>query len=680
MKNLIRSIATLVIAIGLIGAVAGNAAENNGAVAKMLKTYEVTSPESRLKLTVTLGDTITYTITDTSTSAKGVSLLNGTAQLKLRGEVLGEKPQLSYSGFTGGNKGIHKQVVSPVVPFKTAKIETLYTSYRFDFHGDYSVEFRVYDDAVAYRFITKKSGKIEVLDEDIGINFPEDYLLHYQDPAKRGFVTCYEERYSHKDISAINSWVLLPILVDTKKGTKIFISEADINDYPNAFFKKSDGTGLTSFFPKVPTETKPEGGRYIRATKTADYIARTDGTREFPWRFFFITKNDTELLESTIVARLAPKSAIADTSWIKPGLSVWDWMNRGAAFPKDTGFKSRAVNTHNCKLYIDYAARNKIPYYIIDEGWSANPGLPQKPNPALDLPEVLRYGKEKGVGIILWITFLGIQRDFDDDSYNLFEHFSKLGVVGFKIDFMDRSDQEIVNFYDRAAAEAAKYKMLVELHGSYKPVGLEYKYPNILSFEGVLGMENHLRCTPSNSLYLPFIRNVVGPMSFTPGSLINVQPEKTGGNFQGHWPMIGTRAHHLAYYVLFESGLQMIADSPQLFDKYPDIANFVYTIPVTWHETRALAAEVGQYAIVARRHGEKWWLGGAVQGSAAKNEFDLKLDFLPRGKSYTLTIFEDGTDANTNANDYTRRQQTVNSDGTLHVKLARNGGFAAVIE
>ncbi|MDR2862292.1 MAG: glycoside hydrolase family 97 protein [Puniceicoccales bacterium] len=638
------------------------------------KQLELVSPDNSLKISVRLDDKIYYTIANKD----GVLLSDNTAQLKLRGETLGEKPQLLRNESTA----VRGQEIKPVVPFKSAIVKNDYNGLLLDLKGDYSIEFRAFDDGVAYRFITRKTGKIDVLDEDIGVHFPGNYLLHYQNPGKRGLTTCYEEPYSHKDAGSLDSWAILPILIDTKKGPKILFSEADINDYPNAFFKKADSVSvaLSAFFPRVPTATKPEKGRYIRVTQTADYIARTDGTRAFPWRFFIVTKNDGQLLESTIVARLAPKNAIADTSWIKPGLSAWDWMNRGAAFPAKTGFQPRVVNTLNCKLYIDYAARNHIPYYIIDEGWSADPGLPQKTKPVLDLPEVLRYAKEKGVGIVLWITYLGIQRDFDDDSYNLFEYFSRLGVVGFKIDFMDRSDQEIVNFYERAAAEAAKYKMLVELHGSYKPVGLEYKYPNILSFEGVLGMENHLNCRPDNSLYLPFIRNVVGPMSFTPGSLINVQPEKIRGNFNGHWPMIGTRAHHIAYYILFDSGLQMIADSPQLFDKNPEIADFIYATPVTWHETRALAAEVGQYAIAARRHGDKWWLGGIANNAQKNRQFDVTLDFLAPGKTYTLTVFEDAPDAGENAAHYTHRKQTVKHGDKLHINLVRNGGIAAVIE
>jgi alpha-glucosidase len=256
-----------------------------------------------------------------------------------------------------------------------------------------------------------------------------------------------------------------------------------------------------------------------------------------------------------------------------------------------------------------------------------------------------------------------------------------MGAVGFKIDFMDRSDQQMVNFYERAAAEAAKYKLLIELHGAYKPSGLEYKYPNVLSYEGVLGFEQHHRCNPDNSLYLPFLRNVTGPMSTTPGSLYNIQPEQRGRKFTPHWGMIGTRAHHMAYFILFESGLQMIADAPQVFDRFPECRDFMYAAPVTWHETRALAAEVGQYAISARRHGNNWWIGGIANSAQTTRDFDLALDFLPKGQTYTLTAFVDGPEAGgENAMDYKVIKQTVKRGDKIRATLVRNGGYAATLE
>jgi alpha-glucosidase len=413
--------------------------------------------------------------------------------------------------------------------------------------------------------------------------------------------------------------------------------------------------------------------------KEADYIARTTGTREFPWRYFIIAGDDKNLIGNTMVCRLSPQCAIEDPSWIKPGLAMWDWINRQSHYGPDVDFVT-GVNTAEYKYLIDFSARYKIPYILIDLGWAKDVNHSVEIVPTVDMSEIIRYGREKNVGVILWTSYRAIETDFNDEAYNMFEHFSKMGIKGFKIDFMDRSDQAIVNFYERTAAEAAKYHLLIEFHGSYKPVGLEYKYPNVLSFEGVMGLENHGNCIPDNSIYLPFMRNILGPMSFTPGSMLNVQPEQYKGGLGTTPVFIGTRVYHIALYVLFESGLQMIADSPTQFDQNPDCSDFIFSTPVIWDETRALEAKVGEYVIVAKRKGDKWWIGGITNNKEKIREFDLSLDFLTQGKTYNLTAFDDGPNAGKQAMDYNIRKQQVKRSDKIHVKMARNGGFAAVIE
>jgi alpha-glucosidase len=471
----------------------------------------------------------------------------------------------------------------------------------------------------------------------------------------------------------------LPILIDTRKGVKILFSETDVNDYPCMFVKgRGEANGVTSIFPPAPLETT--NGENIRVSKEASYIARTAGTRSFPWRWFIVAKRDGQVIESTMPAKLAPACAIKDVSWIKPGLVMWDYLSRDCDFGPEVNYR---VGLHNAALkhYIDFASRNKIPYYCIDAGWAKDGDYPIETIEGVDLPEIVRYAKEKNVDIMLWLLFSAVQRDFDNDSYDLFDHFEKIGVKGFKIDFMDRSDQAITNFYERAARTAAEHRMVVELHGSFTPRGLEYKYPNILSYEGVLGTEwGAGTCTPDNSVYLPFIRNVAGPMSFTPGIMFTVQPEHLHGGIGYIYVMIGTRAHHMAYYILFESGLQMISDSPRMFDQNPDCRDFIFATPVTWDETHALAADAGQYAVVARRHGDKWWIGGISNGVEKTREFDLDLSFLPSGKTFRMTAFEDGPNSTFQAMDYNIRTQELKNGDKLHIKLVRNGGFAAVLE
>ncbi|MDR1338639.1 MAG: glycoside hydrolase family 97 protein [Prevotellaceae bacterium] len=641
--------------------------------ARAQKPLELLSPDGNIRLAIDLKDKIYYTVSN----SRGILLQNNEIQLHLRNEILGKKPKL-----TSRKQSFEDSQITPVVPFKFSTVKNRYNQLLLNFKGNYSLEFRAFDDGVAYRFITRKKGEIDILNEDINIYFPDDYLLHVQMADDRGFATTYEEPYLHlesKQWKADSQMGELPVLIDTRKGTKILVSEADINDYPNFFVKKTEeNNGLGAIFPHVPVETQAVKRKFA-VSKTADYIARTSGTREFPWRYFIITENDGQLIESTMVCRLSQQNVIEDPSWIKPGLVMWDWINRHAHYGPEIDFVT-GVNTASYKYFIDFSARYKIPYVLLDEGWAKDINHAVETVPEVDLPEIVRYGKEKNVGILLWISYRAVETDFNDDSYNVFEYFSKMGVRGFKIDFMDRSDQAIVNFYEQAAREAAKYHMLVELHGSYKPVGLENKYPNLLSLEGVRGLENHGNCTPDNSMYLPFMRNVLGPMSFTPGSMLNVQPEQYKGRLGQSPVFIGTRTYHIALYILFESGLQMTSDSPSEFDRNPDCAQFIFSTPVTWDETRALAAEAGQYAIVARRKGDKWWIGGITNNAEKVREFDIDLSFLNQDKTYGMTAFEDGLNAGKQAMDYSIRRQQVKKGDRIHIKMVRNGGWAAVLE
>jgi alpha-glucosidase len=639
------------------------------------KNIELLSPDGTIKVSVSLKDKIRYTV-----SNNGEALLqDNDLALQLKDETLGKNPKLSKQKRTSVDGEIKLSV-----PFKFSTVRNKYNQLELEFRGNYSVVFRAYDDGVAYRFITRKKGIVDVIREDCNLSFPGDYLIHTQFSGDQGFSFYYESPYSHV---ASGEWKPdgdmsgLPVLIDTRKGVKILFSEADLIDYPCLFLKgKGAANGVNAIFPPAPLETRYDpNGRDIRVTKNAGYIAKTDGTRAFPWRWFIIAKNDGQLIESTMVARLSPQNVQGDFSWVKPGLVMWDWMNRRSDYGPEVNYVA-GVNTAAYKHYIDFASRNRIPYLVLDEGWSKSIAHPKEVQPEVDMQELVRYGREKKVGLILWITYSGIQEDFEDDSFNLFEHFSEMGIKGFKIDFMDRNDQAIVNFYEKAAAEAAKYHMLVELHGSYKPTGMEYRYPNVLSYEAVRGMENGGNCIPDNSLYLPFMRNVTGPMSFTPGSMLNVQPEQYGSGLGVNLVMKGTRVHHMACYILFESGLQMIADSPRQFDQNPECRDFIFSTPVTWDETKALAAEAGRYAIVAKRHGDRWLIGGITNNDEKLREFDVTLDFLPRGKTFRMTAFEDGPNADRQAMDYDVRTQNVKAGDKLHLKLARNGGFAAVIE
>ena len=309
----------------------------------------------------------------------------------------------------------------------------------------------------------------------------------------------------------------------------------------------------------------------------------------------------------------------------------------------------------------------------MDEGWALSTRDPYTPNPRVNVHEIIRYGKEKGVGVLLWLTWLTVENHFE-----LFKTFSEWGVAGVKIDFMDRSDQWMVNYYEKVAKEAAKYKLIVDFHGSFKPAGLERKYPNVLSYEGVRGMEQMGGCYPDNTLYLPFMRNAVGAMDYTPGAMISMQPEVYHSE-RPNSASIGTRAYQMALYVIFESGIQMLADNPTMYYRNQECTDFIASVPVVWDETKVLEAKVGEYIITARRKGNDWFIGAICNGKESVREFDLPLDFLENGKNYQLTSFEDGINAGRQAMDYRKKTSTVKQSDKIKIKMVRNGGWTGCL-
>lgn len=625
---------------------------------------ELTSPNGEIEVVLNLSDKIYYSI-----SYSGELLLKDNyLQLVLKDQVMGQYPKLRHQKCSSVDGQL-----TPVIPLKYSKVTNRYNQLLLTFK-DYSVEFRVFDDGIAYRFITSRKGEVEIMGEDMAVHFPADYLLHLQQPG--GFKTAYEEPYTHVESTGwkpSDRMSVLPVLVDTRKQYKILISESDLTDYPCMFIKGTGRNGFVSTFPKAPLDFGGDGDRSLKITKEAEYIAKTAGTRNFPWRYFVITKNDRQLIENTMTYKLASKNQLRDVSWIKPGQVSWEWWHDASPYGADVNFVS-GYNLETYKYYIDFASKFGIPYIIMDEGWAKTTCDPYTPNPKVDLHELIRYGKEKNVGIVLWLTWLTVENNFD-----LFKTFNGWGVKGVKIDFMDRSDQWMVNYYERVAQEAAKYHLFVDFHGSFKPAGLEYKYPNILSYEGVRGMEQMGGCYPDNSLYLPFMRNAVGPMDYTPGAMISMQPNVYKSE-RPNAASIGTRAYQLALFVIFESGLQMLADNPTLYYRNEDCTRFITQVPVTWDETIALEAKIGEYVIVAKRKGDRWFIGGITNNGETIREFTVKLDFLKENHSYRMTSFEDGINAGRQAMDYRYKSSDVKVGDSLVIKMVRNGGFAAVIE
>ncbi|MCG2613478.1 glycoside hydrolase family 97 protein [Terrimonas sp. NA20] len=629
------------------------------------KPIDLLSPDGKLKVSVELSDQIYYSV-----SAENEPLFTKNhLALNLKTGTLGANAKLLSAKKSSG-----EETIKPAVPLKFSSVKSVYNDLLLKFKGNYSIEFRAFNDGIAYRFITGLKDSIEVVNEDFAINFSGDYLLHLQQ--NNSFKTAYEELYSHIES---NKWgrqdkmADLPALIDTRKQYKILISETDLSDYPAMFLKGTGNNGLSAVFPMAPLEFGPDGDRSQKILREADYIARTNGTRSFPWRYFVVTKDDRQLLENTMTLKLAPKSMITDPSWIKPGQVSWEWWNDASPYGPDVNFVS-GYNLETYKYYIDFASKYGIPYIIMDEGWAKSTTDPYTPNPKVDVKELIRYGKTKKVDIILWLTWLTVHNNMD-----LFKTFREWGVKGVKIDFMDRSDQWMVNYYENVVKEAAAHKILVDYHGAFKPAGLEYKYPNLLSYEGVRGLEQMGGCPPDNTIYLPFLRNAVGAMDFTPGAMINLQPEAYKAERPNAAGM-GTRVAQLAMYVLFESGLQMLADNPTLYYRNHECTEFITSVPTTWDETRALAAKVGELAVVAKRKDKKWFVGGITNGKEDKRNIELNFDFLDAAKNYTITYFEDGINAGRQAMDYRKKTIQIRGGDTMKITMVRNGGFAAVIE
>jgi len=625
------------------------------------KVIELKSPNGAIKMAFKITDKIRYSVSYDSDEL----LTNNSLALELKNEVLGLNPKLLSAKSSSG-----EQTIKPYISLKYSTVVAKYNILLLTFKGNYTIEFRAFNNGIAYRFITNKKGILEVLNEEVALNFPSSYDLHVQQPAS--FKTAYEENYATVSSTDWAKTSTLPLLIDTKKRYKILVSESDLTDYPCLFLKGNGTNSAKSSFPKAPLEFAEDGDRSLKITKEASYIAKTSGKRSFPWRYFVITTEDKQLIENTLTLQLAPPSAIKDPSWIKPGQASWEWWNDAAPYGPDVNFES-GYNLQTYKYYIDFAAKFGLKYIIMDEGWADSTTDPYKPNPEVDVHELIRYGKEKNVGVVLWLTWLTVHNHME-----LFKTFKEWGIKGVKIDFMDRSDQWMVNYYERVAKEAAKNELFVDFHGAFKPAGLEYKYPNVISYEGVRGMEQMGGTQPKNSLFLPFMRNAVGPMDYTPGAMISMQPE----SYRAERPnaaSIGTRAYQMALFVVFESGLQMLADNPTLYYRNLDCTEFITSVPTTWDETHVLAAKVGELAVVAKRKDSKWFIGGITNDSEKVRNLPITMDFLEKDKNYTMTYFEDGINAGRQAMDYRKKTVPIKFNDKIDIKMVRNGGYAAVI-
>ncbi|KAA3438676.1 glycoside hydrolase family 97 protein [Rufibacter hautae] len=632
------------------------------------KDYLITSPDKNIQVKVSVTDVIKWSV---ARKGEAVLLPSPLSMTLVSGEKLGVNPVVQKDV-----RRSVKETITAVVPVKNRSIPDVYNELKLQCKGGYVVHFRAYNEGAAYRFETNFPGKeIEVQQETADFQMGGNYQVYWPQETDPEFQSHYEATFKDTTLASIRNqqYGYLPLLFTSGKGTKVLLTETDLYDYPNLFLFGSGSSQLTSAFPKVILESKLKGNsdRNEQITRKAGYIARTSGKRTFPWRTLIVT-DDKGLLETELVYKLASPNVLQQIAWIKPGKVAWDWYNFNNVYGVD--FRA-GVNTNTYKYYIDFAAQYGLEYIILDEGWSAATTNLMAPNKDLDLEALMQYANSKNVGVILWALWNTLDKDID----GILDQFVKWGVKGVKVDFMARGDQYMVNYYERVAKAAAQRHLLVDLHGAYKPVGLNRKYPNVLSYEGVKGLENNKWSdiiTPTHNVTLPFTRMVSGPMDFTPGAMVN--STKAGFKDVFNQPMSqGTRAHQVAMYVIYESPLQMLADSPTNYLKDPECTRFISQIPTTWDKTVALAGESGKYVAMARQHGKNWYIGGMTNWDA--RDLSLPLTFLD-GKTYRMEILRDGINADRHPQDYKIESRNVKAGDIVPVKMSGGGGWAAILK
>jgi alpha-glucosidase len=637
------------------------------------QNFKLVSPNGKIEVTIVLSDKITWEITHGKETVLSASPMSMTVN---EGEILGKDPMLLNSK----KESIRTSFETPLYKKKT--VQDNYNQLLLNFKGDFSIEYRAFDEGVAYRFITKKKGDITIKSEEVVLNFDKDYatlmpyvrdLRNQKDP----YISSFESHYENKKISefAKDTLAFLPFLVDFKNHKKAVFLEANIQDYPGMFVtNNTTKSGFEARFPKYPVKEYNGGFNYLNKliSERTDYLVKTKGTRTFPWRIVVVSENDAALANNDMVQRLSEPSKIKDVSWIKPGKVAWDWWNDWNIY--NVNFQA-GINTETYKYYIDFASKNKVEYVVLDEGWSVETNIMEH-NPKVDLKALITYGKEKNVGIILWASWMALHENIEA----VFKNYADLGIKGFKVDFIDRDDAKMVNSVYEIAQKAADYKLLLDFHGMYKPTGIQRTYPNILNFEGVKGLENN-KWTPNDDVptydcSIPFIRMMAGPMDYTPGAMRNATKSEFKPSHSN--PMSqGTRCHQLALYTIFEAPLQMMADSPTAYIKEQESTDFISKIPTTFDETVALDGSVGNYVVMARKKENNWYLGAITNWNG--RDITIDFSFLEKGKTYEADLFTDGLNAEKAAVDYKREKITVDSTTKMTFHMASGGGLSAII-
>ncbi|MBQ1673782.1 MAG: glycoside hydrolase family 97 protein [Bacteroidales bacterium] len=639
------------------------------------KVYKLSSPDGRTSVEVDVQKQITWSVRHGGRQVLAPSAISLTAA----GNVIGYDARVK----SARTEKIRGTVAAPF--WRQAVIEERYNELELTLPDGWSLTFRAYDgEGVAYRFSStslKKGDRITA--EQAEFNFDRDYTAYvpYNPDTEHPFATSFESKYTVAPLSAFRSDALAfsPLLVCLDGGLRVEVTDADIESYPGMFLKKgSRSLSLEGSFAPVPAATRetPRRGQVVVDRYSDDLAvirenASKKAPRHFPWRVLAIAESDADLPVNNLVYLLASPSRVKDITWIKPGKVAWDWWNDWNI----TGVDFEAgINTRTYKHYIDFAAENGIEYVVLDEGWSAPLDI-MKLNPAIDLKELAKYASSKGVDLVLWAVSYVLDKDLEKAC----KTYSKMGIKGFKVDFMNRDDQEVTEQLYRIAEAAARHQMLVDYHGMYKPAGMNRTWPNVLNFEGVWGLEQMKWTTEDIVEYdvtFPYIRMLSGPVDYTPGAMRNALKREFAPNNSNPVSQ-GTRARQVAEYVVFDAPFEMLCDNPSAYRKEQETTDFITAIPTVWDETRILQGTVGQYIVTARRSGTRWYIGGLTGWEA--RYLSLDLSGLVKGK-HSAVLYRDGVNAARNATDYKIETVEVQSKKPLPVHMAPGGGFVLVID
>lgn len=637
----------------------------------------LSSPDRDLTCNIYLGDTLSYSI-----SFKGniVMLKSPLFMILDDNRTIGISPEVRNCK----RRSVDTTVKSPF--YKESEISDKYNELVLNFKNRWCIEFRAYDDGIAYRFVNGNDINFKVFAEHVEYNLPGDvkttvpYVASGTDgDFKSQFFNSFENTYTECNVSVLNPerLIFLPMMYKTQHGVNVCITESDLENYPGLYLKGNGNYSLEGIHASYPKRLEQGGHNRLQmlVREREDFIAVVDGIRSFPWRIAVVSDDARDIASSNLSYLLGSPSRVSDISWIKPGKVAWEWWNDwnldGVDF--ETG-----VNNETYKAYIDFASEHGIEYVILDEGWAVNleADLMQVVK-EIDLKHLIDYASSRNVGIILWAGYHAFNRDME----NVCRHYYDMGIKGFKVDFMDRDDQEMTSFNYRAAAMCAKYHLILDLHGTSKPAGLNRTYPNVLNFEGVHGLEQ-MKWRSSSvdqvkyDVYLPFLRQLSGPMDYTQGAMRNA----TRTNYYpcNNEPMSqGTRCHQLALYVVFDSPLNMLCDSPSSYMREVECTEFISSVPTIWDETRILKAEIGKYIVTARRKGNIWYIGGINDWTPV--EFDIDLSFIEGIEDKHVEIFTDGVNAHRIARDYRKKYVERIENSSVKVKLAPGGGFVMKI-